>query len=174
MKKSILIFVFSLNVLLLVAQKPPAIQIHAYYRETLPGAAPNEVIDETGKAVVRAEERQVTYFIYFIQPAGYKIKPAAVWLEGKAHKFSLDTIKSTPIILHNSSINAGKAGDTLIKKTTRKVLQILPQTDVDIKPSTAIAQKMKTNQLIIEYFYNGKKYYSTIKQIKRLPSLALQ
>ena len=174
MKKSLLLFLFSLNVFLLWAQKPPAVQIQAYYRETLPGAAPNEVIDESGNVVERSQERQVTYFIYFIQPPVYKIKPAALWIEGKAHKFFLDTVKSTPIILHNSSVNAKKAGDTLIAKTNRKVLQLLPQAKLDIKPSIAIASKMKNSQLIIEYSYNGKKYYSAIKQIKRLPSLALQ
>ena len=174
MKKSLIVFLFSMNVLFLFAQKQPYAQIHAYYRETLPGAIPREVVDENGNSVTHSKKRQGTYFIYFSHHAHYKVKPSAIWIDGKAYKFTSDAIQSTPVVLNNPSPNGEKAIDTLVPKTQKKVVKIIPQGELTIKPPASAAKKIKSNQLVIEYSYNGKKYFSEIKEIKRLPSLALQ
>lgn len=163
-------FLFGITTNSYAQKKCGVSQAYAYQRATLPGTI-TTVIDETGTVKERPRKPKITYFIYLETKPSELIQPSLIWINGKAYKLKTEKI-TTPVLVPR--IDAVKSVDTLVKETSNNVIRIQPVEEASVRPSNAVAKKIKNSQIVIEYVRKSKKQYYTIDRIKTLTPLAMQ
>jgi hypothetical protein len=161
MKKLYLVFFSFLTV---TAFAQPAVRIYAYSQETTPGIIP---VDENGRPI-RSKEPLVDYYLFAAYSPAYNIRFDGI----KGQGYSVQTSKAgkTPITVTNNDISSNPVTTVLVPATKLTVISLQP-----ISPSgnevkaNWFREMLRKNELIISYFYKGKKYFIPFKKIKSLP-----
>ena len=149
-------------------------RVYAYRQPVLQGARPVGVIDEKGKEVeAPVRERPANFFIYLeIPQANVEVK--TIWIKQKPYVANVRIIEKTPVVIV-PQISFNHAGDTLVKATKNRVIQIFPGDLMKVDmPGSSIGDKIKKNELVLHCVVNGKNQYYTLAAIKNLPPVALQ
>jgi hypothetical protein len=146
---------------------------YAYSREILHAVRPTIIADENGNTAERVSQPSVQYFIYIVTAAKKAVTVKSVWADRQSFSFTQEKI-NTPVLIQNET-PPGKATDTLVAFTKKSVWQLqLKDVKKEHTKKRAPGQLINKNALVIEYDCNGKAYLLTIKEIKKLPSIALQ
>ncbi len=167
MKKYIFILLFSFCACNSKSQTKGNATIYAYEQSVLPGAQ-RGVIEEGGSEIKTESNGAKNYFIYITSTS--RIYPAEIWIHGKVYSVRMEVISKTPVI------NTTPLGDTveLVPSTTRKVLQLSPAPYTESKQYGDINEQTKNNALVIVYKQNGRFYFNSQKEFKRLEAAAMQ
>ena len=149
-------------------------RVYAYRQPVLQGARPAGVIDEKGKEVeMPVRERPANFFIYLeMRPSNFEMKE--IWIKQKAYVGNFTILpQSTPVVIQPQvRINAG---DTLVRATKNRVIQISPGKSLEVTGISAEVQKqINDNEVVIHCLVNGKERYYVLASIKNLPPVALQ
>ena len=151
--------------------KGPIAKGYAYLRESMPGIVPRTV-DEKGNEIIREDKPIASYELFLEYKKGNNIKPVKLWINGVPYRVRTETIKSTPILYKRETVGNNFESDTLVQKTSYGVLRLLP--DGELNPAPMTKQTNSGNKLLVEYYWKGKKYSYTIKDIRKLTPLILQ
>jgi hypothetical protein len=173
MLKILYTFLASILLLSCAAQRTTeGIEVLAYRQVILGGPAPPVMTDEQGNPKEIPMKERAEYFIYIVS-APTNIKVIDLWVRKDYYSASTQEVV-TPVVMTNTII-VNASPDTLVKKTSGKVLQVLREPPKDgVKPSPSLQKKIDANELVLHYVVNGKDYYYTVPAIKNLPPLALQ
>ncbi len=148
----------------------PRIKIYAYSQVVMPGTIP---VDENGRPL-RPKELPVNYYIFAVNKSFVKINFTEVWIKGKCYKTQTSPVDSTPVITTNYDIPDNPVKTILVPATKLRVISIShSEACGNIKKSSSWLLNMtKHAELIVSYFYQGKKYYIPVKKIKVLQTVA--
>ena len=168
MKKYLLPLAFFSLITVSVFAQPP-IKIYAYSQATTPGTIP---VDENGNPV-RFKADRLNYFFYAVYSSSYKLKFDGIWIKGKGFSVQTSRVNSTPVTVTNNDIPAEPVTTVLVPATNKWVMSIQPISESGITVKAAWFRDMlKKNELVISYYYNGRKYFIPVKKIKVLPPVA--
>ena len=165
---TILLFSISTGVF---AQNNPIIKVYAYSQAVLQGAKPSDDIEEGGKEIKAVADKKLNYFFYAEQKKSTVITIVSVWIKGKNYSAKASLVSKTPVVLKSDD----PSGNTeLVPKSTNKIILITPGGEKisTQKPSASIGKPISASELIIVYKWKGKTYYSEVKKIKELKTVA--
>jgi hypothetical protein len=169
MKKKLLFFSFTLLIAAVAIHGQPAIKIFAYQQQSLPGTVPVGIKDENGNPIKKAAAK-TNYFIFLSFKKNYIVAPVQVLIKGSS--FSLDSftdVKKTPVEYTSHTIPNDSHKTVLVPKTSNRVIKINPaEPGGPIEGNNHIKSLAKTNDLVIIYMWNKKKYYAALKKITEL------
>src|SRR5687767_4474588 len=139
--------------------KPVIKKIHAYRQATVPGIPP-----------AGNDERKPTYnYWIYIETSG-KISVADIWISGKRFSVKTEPIMKTPVIKINYNATNGTDTVIMVPETKNYVMLIYPSGKIK---DSAIGSKyvsglIKKSELVIGYFWRGKKYFAPVKAFTSL------
>jgi hypothetical protein len=166
MKKlcGIFLLLFSLSAL---AQPP--VKLYAYSQETTPGTIP---VDENGNPI-RPRGPLLNYFFFAAYSSSYTIRFDGIWIKGKGFSVQTSKVASTPVTITNNNIPSNPVTTVLVPATKLMVISIQPISPSGNSVNSSWFRELaKKNELIISYYYKGKKYFIQVKKIKVLPPVA--
>ena len=137
--------------------KPVIKKIFAYRQTTVPGIPP------AGNA-----ERKPTYnYWIYIENSGKseKFSVADIWISGKRFSVKTEPVTKTPVMKLN--YNGASRVDTviLVPESRYNVMLIYPSGKIRDSSigSKYVSGLIKKSELVIGYFWKGKKYFAPIK-----------
>ncbi|MFN2439942.1 MAG: hypothetical protein ABR503_12135 [Chitinophagaceae bacterium] len=173
--KYLLLFSFVFIFSFVKAQTRTDVKIYGYIQPVSSGVSPPVAIDEEGNVSSRGIKRGSNYFIYLTGPASVRIYPIEMWVNGEPYSAKPETINKTPIEKADPSFPDGPKKITLVPKTTKKVMMLVPGTASFTNKSLANAKSLaKTNELVVVYKMNGKLYYSLLKKLQTIERADMQ
>jgi hypothetical protein len=168
MKKILLfsaIFIVGLNLF-----SQPTVKIFAYEQDNLPGTRPVGVVDENGKPLKKAAPKK-NYFVYLSFRHKYSIKPVQIFVKGQSYEVGAFSARTAPIEYVDNMVPNNPEKTVLVPSTEEKVLEVPVAEPSARQKKTSNVQKLTAkNDVVVAYMWNNKKYYATLKQIKKLPS----
>ena len=165
------IFIFSA----LKAQTRNDVKIYGYIQPVSRGAAPDINIDEAGNVAPKSYKQGSNYFIYISGPASTRLYPIEMWLKGKQYSAKPEAVNKTPVQMGDPALRDSHNIITLVPKTTKKVMMLVPGNTVIQSKSLAIAKsKARTNELVVVYKMSGKLYYALLKELNVLERASMQ
>jgi hypothetical protein len=168
MKKILLfsaIFIVGLNLF-----SQPTVKIFAYEQDNLPGTRPAGVVDENGKPLKKAAPKK-NYFVYLSFKQKYSVKPVEIFIKGQSYELGAFSARTAPVEYVDNMVPNNPEKTILVPSTDDKVLEVSVAAPSGKKKKTSNLQKLTAkNDVVVVYMWNNKKYYATLKQIKKLPS----
>lgn len=166
MKKILLfsaLFIVGLNLF-----SQPTVKIFAYEQDNLPGTRPAGVVDENGKPIKKAAPKK-NYFIYLSLKQKYSIKPVQIFIKGQSYEVGSSTVRKAPVEYTDNIVPNNPEKTVLVPATDNKVLE-LPVAELSLsqKKTSYIQTLTVKNDVVVAYVWNGKKYFVSLKQIKKL------
>ena len=144
--------------------KPVIKKIHAYQQGTVQGIPP-----------AGNDERKPAYnYWIYIETSG-KISVADIWISGKRFSVKTEPVRKTPVLKINYNAPDGSDSVVLVPETKNCVMLIYPSGKIK---DSAIGSKyvsglIKKSELVIGYFWKGKKYFAPVKAFTSLdPDIA--
>jgi hypothetical protein len=133
---------------------------------------PSGTIDETGKEIKEVAEKKLNYYIYAEQKKSTIITIVSIWVKGKNYSTKASLVSKTPVEVKSDDPSSGNT--VLVPKSNNKVILITPGSEKKTmqKPSAYLSKALSSSEVIIVYKWNGKIYYSEIKKIKELKTVA--
>ena len=149
--------------------QPVILRAYAFEREILPGMV-QSVTDKNGNIIETPVSPKADYFIYLETGPVRSIDVKNIWINEVNYDAGLRIVNKTPVILgiHPGPGNA----DTLVKKTSNKVWEVQVKQKSDKKMPIALEQSK--SKIVIACLNNGKVFYYTLDQIKKLRPLSAQ
>lgn len=142
----------------------PEIRIHVYSRVTLPGIRPDG--DNDNHIFPKA------YFIYAEVKKSAQVTVEGCWIAGKYYTAGIEKISSPVIVTNQTVINEQR--DTLVKKTTNDVYQVIPGKESSREPADEAEKKsVSENQFVLILKVNGKQQLVSSSKIKELSPAAM-
>jgi len=170
MEKKLLLFISLILSLSLLSQ--PSIRVFAFEQENLPGTKPAGVTDENGHPVQKAAAKK-NYFIFLSLNKAYSITPTQLFIKGKPVKIATTVVKRAPVEYINNNIPAKPEKIILVPATTNKVLELqLIETTDGYRNAPAIQRLIEKNDVVIVYLWKKKKYFLSLKKMKKLEPVA--
>ncbi|HEV8284708.1 MAG TPA: hypothetical protein VGQ09_10370 [Chitinophagaceae bacterium] len=170
MKKNLLFFIALTIGLNLFSQ--PVIKIFGFEQESLPGTIPVGVKDENGNPVKKAATPK-NYFIFLSFKKKYSVTPIQMFIRGKAFTIQSTSIEKTPVAYINNTIHDNAEKTILVPQTSDKVIKLqIIETPKQEKKTAYIQNLTGKNDLVIAYLWNKKKYFITLKKLKKLDPVA--
>jgi len=168
MKKILLfsaIFIVGLNLF-----SQPGVKIFAYEQDNLPGTRPAGVVDENGKPIKKAAPKK-NYFIYLSFKQKNSIKPVQIFIKGQSYEVGSFSVRSAPVEYVDNMIPNNGEKTVLVPSTDDKVLEVpVAEPSPGQKKTSTIQNLTAKNDVVVAYVWSNKKYYVTLKQLKKLPS----
>lgn len=149
--------------------KTPIKKIHAYKQENIPGIRPVE-FDEKGNRLQKERRPTYNYWFYIEIPAKEKITVADLWISGKRYSAKNETLNKTPVQKIIYSASGGPDTAILVSKTINKVILTYPsgQLKDSVIGSRYISNLIRNSELVIGYYWKGKKYFAAVKSLVNL------
>lgn len=167
--KKILLFsvIFSIGLNLF---SQPTVKLFAYEQDNLPGTRPAGVVDENGKPLKKAAPKK-NYFIYLSFKQKYSVKPIQIFIKGQSFEVGSFTIRKAPVEYVDNMIPNVHEKTVLVPPTKDKVLEVpVAEPSLEQKKASNIQSLIAKNDVVIVYMWNNKEYYTSLKQIKQMPS----
>jgi len=166
MKQTLSLLAFLFIFLMSDAQTRKDVKIYGYVQPVSRGVSPDTKTDEAGNLISKDLKPGSNYFVYITVPATTRIYPIEIWVKGKQYSLKSKIINITPVQMADPALPDGPHLITLVPKTTKKVMMLIPGNDVIPGKSLAIAKsKAQTNELVVVYKMNGKLYYSLLEKL---------
>ncbi|MFI5188592.1 MAG: hypothetical protein ACHQF0_17800 [Chitinophagales bacterium] len=169
MKKKLLIFIFFAIGFNTYCQ--PAIRIFAFEQGSLPGTIPAGVKDENGNPIKKAAAT-TNYLVFLSFKKTNNINPVQLFIKGRVFSIRAIIDRKTPVEYTDSTIPNKPEKTILIPQTKNKVIEVRATEMAEEPEKTSYVQKLtKTNDVVMFYTWNKKKYFITQKRIKKLEPL---
>ncbi len=170
MKKNLLFFIAFILSLNLFSQ--PVIKVFAFEQESLPGTIPAGVRDENGNPVKKAATKK-NYFIFLSFKKTYNITPSQIFIRGKTFTIQTTEIRTTPIEHTNYNIPNKPEKTILVPQTNNKVFELkINEATTQGKKTVSVQKLTDKNEIVIVYLWKSKKYFATLKKLKKLEPIA--
>lgn len=145
-------------------------RIYGYKQEMVGGniKAADDIENKSGNEK-SSSSATIRYFIFAEIDKGKAIIPLQLWLNKKSYSFTIDTVKTFPLIHISSDGGERILRDTLIKSTTGYIIQL--KNPVQLKQQTIeknIKKNILVNSIVFIYRYNKKTYRIFLKKLKKL------
>ena len=170
MNKKLLVLV-SIKILVLLPAMAQVKKVYAYKQASIPGIQPRTITAEGGSPT-QLPERKATYNYWFyvshIKTTGINI--TALWIGGKKYSAKTETISKLPVIKINYTAASADDTVTLVPATKNAITLTYPAGE-DNKPeniSKYLSNLINTHELVIAYYWKGRKYYAVKNLITRL------
>jgi len=168
MKKFLLFSAISTLALNLFSQ--PTVKIYAYEQDNLPGTRPAGVVDENGKPIKKAAPKK-NYLIYLSLKQKYSVKPVQIFIKGQAFEVGSISVRKSPVEYIDTMVPNNAEKIVLVPVTDNKVMEVpVAEPSLAQKKTSTIQNLTSKNDVVVAYMWNNKKYFVTLKQIKKLPS----
>ena len=165
-----LLFIFSIS----KAQTRTDVRIYGYIQPVSRGVSPETNIDEAGNLISKGIKPGSNYFIYITGPST-RIYPIEMWVKGEQYSAKAEAVNKTPVQMGDPAIPDGPNLITLVPKTSKKVMTLIPGNAVFPGKSLAIAKsKAKVNELVVVYKMNGKLYYALLEKLNIIERASMQ
>lgn len=177
MNKLILLSAFSFAIVSSNAQTGgPAIKMYAYSQMTLGGAAPAKGVDENGQEIEMTTEKKPNHFLYVTYSKHSSVVMKDVWINGKQQAFTAVAVSKTPVEVTTEASGTENKKIALVPATGKKVVQLLLTQNSESAKSKPLpsfyAKQKKIPALIVSYMWKGKKYYTSLNNVKVLEPVA--
>ena len=154
----------------------PTLKVFAFSQEAVPGIVAKNVTDENGKPVERKKEPAANYYIFAGYSTSLKITIGDLWISGKMYRVSVKPVDSTPVIHINDNDPKAPVRELLAPSTPLRVVEITVKDMVAEKnkrPSWLISM-IRNSDLVVSWYYKGKKYFTGVRKFKKLlPQMAI-
>jgi hypothetical protein len=173
--KLLLTSFFSLALFIGSAQTRSDVKVYGYVQSVSGGAHPSEVLTEDGgsqKPNQTGEKKN--YYIYLTGPAGQRIYPLEIYIQGQQYATKATMIASTPVELKIETGETNPKKVNLVPRTSSQVLMITLSSATPTKTLEAARSLSAENEVVISYKMGGKFYYAVLKELKMLEPAALQ
>lgn len=137
----------------------PAIKLYGYSQVFTPGMVlERQPGDPPHKAAI-------SFYLYAASPNTVNIRPSEIWLKGERFQVKEAPVVKTPI--HSQTNNL------LVPKSTLKVQELKYEKKLPALKSTPtwLKKLLRENELVLAYYWKGKKYYKGLKKIKELETV---
>ncbi len=141
-----------------VAFCQPHVKLYGYSQEFTPGMVRERDLSDSAANLARPS---VTYYLYFTAPASSQIRPAGLWINGKQIEMKSAPVVKSPVVRFDRYV---------LVPGTRAVVREIQWADSLPATRTApwLRKMIRENELVMTYFWNGKKYGVALKKIKAL------
>ena len=158
-----------------MAQTRSDVKVYGYAQPVIGGANPIGTPDESGVVNAGQSVGRKNYYIYISGPAGQRIYPTEIWIEGNQYSTKTSFIK-TPVELTVQTGETNPAKKVLVARTTAQVYQVTPSPAAPPSGKVlAISRKMsQDNDVVISYRLGSKMYYTVLKKLSPLDAAALE
>jgi hypothetical protein len=147
------------------AQTEGASILYGYFQKQTPGTIR---VDDNGNEKPR--QQQYNYFIYLA--SGITVVPTEIWINGQPHAVTVTEVSSPVQYKHPN--RAENKPQTLVPKTSRKVLQLTPSAAVIEHHFAKTMTMASKNQVVVLYRANTRWYYKTLLKLKELEPVMMQ
>jgi hypothetical protein len=152
----------------LAASSQPTVKVIAFEQDNMPGTKPAGVTDENGNSVRKVAVKK-NYFIFLSFNRSHSITPIQAFIKGNSLTIKTAPVKKTPIEFTNNNIPNRPEKVVLVPATKNKVLELqLRDSQTPIAKTTTVQKLTDKNDVVVAYLWKNKKYYVTVKEIKRL------
>lgn len=137
----------------------PAIKLYGYSQVFTPGIVPERQPGETQRKEV------LSYYLYFAAPNSANIRPSEIWLKGERFQVKEAPVVKTPV--------KSQTDNLLVPKSTLRVRELKYEKKLPALKSTPswLKKLLRENELVVAYYWQGKKYYKGLKKIKELETV---
>ncbi|MEI6948520.1 hypothetical protein V9K67_15100 [Paraflavisolibacter sp. H34] len=148
-----------------------AVKLYAYRQGVSSGVRP--AIPEEGSAqeAPASGKEAANYFIYLAHPAGVKVYPVALWIEGEPFGIKWESVAQKPVELATG--DEGEKKVLLVPATAEAVLQLHPVDYIPGKEARPAAALLQANQLVVVYRQGGKMHTRAVKTFQSLSRASL-
>ncbi|TBR18579.1 MAG: hypothetical protein EPO57_06620 [Chitinophagaceae bacterium] len=170
MKKKLItsiLFGLLLNSAVFAQYSFPIKEIYAYKQDNIPGIL-QKITDEKGNTIRTEHLPTYNYWFYIETDNLEEIEPVDLWISGKRFKAKCEKIATTPVT--KLIYPANTLGDTtyLVPNTNNKIVLAYPIgliSDMATFRSRYLARIIKNSELVLGYYWRGKKYFARSKTI---------
>jgi hypothetical protein len=172
MNKKILLLLSTAIVFLLPASSQaiyPLKKLYAYKQAGIPGIQP-EVTGEAGNKQKMERKETFNYWFYLVFSKSEIINITELWLSGKKFTAKTESIKELPVKKINYTSDSGNDTVTLVPFTKNAVLLTYPAGE-DKDPAAVskyLSDLVSNNELVITYYWKGKRFYKVSRKITLL------
>ncbi len=170
MNKKLLLLI-SFTIILLSPAFGQLKKVYAYKQASLPGIQPRVTTEEGGGNKQRAERKETfNYWFYISFSKKEKITVTGLWISGKRFTVKSEPITELPVKKINYTAASANDTITMVPFTRNAVMLTYPSGMAnDTTPvSKYLLNLVNHNELVIVYFWKGKKYYAVKKMISTL------
>lgn len=155
-----------------MAFSQPSVKLYAYSQVSTPGTVPAFPSENGNNTSVRMPGE--VYYLYALLSPKYKITISDVWIHGKNYEVTTEKVLKTPVYSINQDHPTQPKTEILVPATKQQVLFISPVGEARDKKinATWFSKMLKSSEVIVSYFYKGKKYFLPLKKIKALQPVA--
>lgn len=151
--------------------KTPMVKLYAYQHELV--QATEQVIAKVGDSSFKnASVPTSEYRVYMEMVSAWPMVVKRVWLLGKEFNAYASLIR-TPVLWDKTVRVIGEpAADTLVPFTKNPVVEIRMNGPVRRKKPVVVPEAA-SNELVIEFFFRGKRYLKSVKKFHHLATRTL-
>jgi hypothetical protein len=137
----------------------PAIKLYGYSQVFTPGMVLERQPGEPQRKGV------VSYYLYFAASSAVNIRPSEIWIKGERFQVKEASVIKTPV--------KSPTDDLLVPKSTLRVREMKYEKKLPALKSTPtwLKKLLRENELVLAYYWQGKKYYKGLKKIKELETV---
>jgi hypothetical protein len=140
----------------------PSVKLYGYSQSQLPGMVPKGSAGNGAKTEIS---------IYFQSKSAYKVKPLALWVNGKSQAFTLTAVE-IPVVQINKTIPSNQVKTILVPANGFKTTGFYGLKAKTATIPAAAKKLIGSNAVVIQYEWKGKKYYKALKKLTVLEPLA--
>ena len=143
--------------------KSPLKKLYAYKQASVSGVKPS-VTAENQKA---KQSETYSYWFYLVFPESEEISVTEIWLSGKKFAVKSEPVKELPVKKINYTDASGKSAVTMVPFTKNAVLLTYPAAEANDPGAISkyFSDLISTYELVITYYWKGKKFYRIAKKI---------
>jgi hypothetical protein len=147
----------------------PVKKLYAYKQAGIPGIRP-DVNRENGATQKPELKESFNYWFYLVLQKSENINITAIWLSGKKFTVKTEPIKELPVKIINHTSGPGSDTAALVPFTKDAVLLTYPtgKATAPMAISKYFSSLIKAYELVIVYYWKGKKFYKVSGKIKVL------
>ena len=166
MKKDLLFFI-----LLIIAARvssQPGVKIRGYEQENFPGTVPSGIKDENGNPQKKAAAEK-NYYIFLSFNKKFNITPSGIFIKGRSFAIETTYVKKTPVEFFNNNVSGHPQKMILVPETDNKVIEIVTAVaKMEAKKDPYLRKLTGSNDVVIVYLWNNKKYFGVLKRLKKM------
>lgn len=157
---------------LLSAAQPGIVNYYAWKQPAAKSGIKNTQVNEKNEVLVGSSKYEQGFRIFLDMNKRSPVKVDLIWLDGKAYKVKETIQVSDAIIYKTAGLGTNFHIDTLAPATRklRKEIGI----GAAVKQSIIVPIYYKSQDIVLAYWWKGKRHFYALRNFKELPELVLE